>query len=212
MPGPKGSRSNEAGKVSSDGFLVPPQGRIEHTFYYNTAPSALSKAEELMAKGKVHFPAAIVINNETIGRRTGTKAIPKSWWADFGSIATAFVFSARPDLNDETLFRHSGDAVISAFNEFSPAEALEFRTTHDFFIADRKAGRVTLKRSSAADIVVVHLNCTVELAKAPAPIATTAANLVDFIDTTQLPMGKASTFGYALLLKLMTTLPRELVR
>ena len=210
MPSPQGIRSDEAGKVSSDGFIVPPQGKIEHTFYFNTAPCSLAKAEELIAKGKVHFPAAVVVNNETIGRRIGSKAVAKSWWADFGSIATAFAFEPRLQLNEDAWLKRCGKAVILAFEEFHPTTALKFRTPNDFYVGDRKAGRVALKRSKAADILVVHLNCTTDFSKAPPTIASTACNLVEFIDTSQLPMGRpAAALGTVLLQKLMTTLPTE---
>jgi hypothetical protein len=209
MPSPQGIRSDEAGKVSSDGFIVPPQGKIEHTFYFNTAPTSLAKAEELIAKGKVHFPAAIVVNNETIGRRTGSKAVSKSWWADFGSIAAAFAFAPRRQLSDTAWLKRCGKAVIDAFGELQPTAALEFREPNDLYVGARKTGRVTLKRSEAADIVVVHLNCTTDLAKAPPAIASVAGNLVDFVDTAQLPMGRPAALGTVLLQKLMTTLPSE---
>ena len=183
MPRPKGIRSEHAGKVSSDGFIVPSQGKIEHTFYFNTAPCSLSKAEELIAKGKVHFPAAIVVNNETIGRRTESKAVSKSWWADFGSIATAFAFAPRHELDEGAWLRRCSDAMIDAFNELHPVVGMEFRLPNDLYIDGRKAGRVSLKRSKVADIVVVHLNCTTDLAKAPAAISAVGSNLVEFIDT-----------------------------
>jgi biotin-(acetyl-CoA carboxylase) ligase len=212
MPSTKGIRSSEAGQVSSDGFIVPPQGRIEHTFYFNTAPCSLSKAEELIAKGKVHFPAAVVVNNETFGRRTGSKAVCKSWWADPGSIAAAFAFAPRQELDEKAWLRRCGRAVIEAFNEFNPTAVMEFRSPNDLYIADRKAGRVLLKRSEVADIAVVHLNCTTDLAKASAAIGANAGNLVEFIDAAQLPMGRPEALGTVLLQKLMTTLPRELER
>lgn len=212
MPSPHGIRSDEAGNVSSDGFIVPPQGKIEHTFYFNTAPCSLAKAEELIAKGKVHFPAAIVVNNETIGRRTGSKAVSKSWWADFGSIAAAFAFAPRRQLSEEAWLKRCGKAVIDAFDEFHPTAALEFRVPNDIYVGDRKAGRITLKQSKAADILVVHLNCTTNLAKAPPTIASVAGNLVEFIDTSQLPMGRPAALGTLLLQKLMTTLPSEVER
>jgi hypothetical protein len=212
MPIRKGIRSEEAGKVSSDGLIVPPQGRIEHTFYYNTAPCSLSKAEELIAKGHVHFPAAIIVHNETIGRRTGTKAVKKGWWANFGSIATAFAFTPHYELDEKAWISRCGDAVIDAFNELHSIAAIELRTPNDFYIADRKVGRVTLKRSKVADIVVIHLNCTTNLEKAPAAVAASAVNRVDFINTSQLPMGRPDALDGVLLDKLMTTLPEALER
>ena len=89
---------------------------------------------------------------------------------------------------------------------------LGLRVPNDFYVGHRKAGRIALKRSKAADILVVHLNCTTDLAKAPAAIASVACNLVDFIDTSRLRISRPAALGPALLQKLMTTLPSEVER
>ena len=210
MPSPKGTRLRDAGRVSSDGFIQPQQGKIEHTFYFNTVACVRTKTEELLAKGQVHFPAAVIAHNETIGRRTGTKAVADAWWAGFGSVSTAFAFAPETKHTKAAWLERSAAAVIEAFAAFGPSMPLIFHSPSKLQIGEKVAGRLSYFRAPAAHIVVVHLNCTTDLAKAPASIAAKACNLVDYVNPAKLPGVGASVMAYSLIKQLMTTMPQQL--
>jgi hypothetical protein len=152
----------------------------------------------------------VVVWDETIGRRTGAKAVPKGWWAGAGSLTATFVFPAQPERSPDEKIGHTADAVIRVAASFQPTVPLTFRAPNDLFLADRKAGAVWIAQHAGLELITVRLNCSVDLAKAPVGIAENAARLVDYIDVNQLPLQQAGTLTNTCLNRLMSALPKLL--
>jgi hypothetical protein len=199
----------EAGKVVAGGFVAPTIGALEQALYFTTAPSVTEKAMQVLDQGRLRVPGAVVVWDETIGRRKGSKAIPNSWWADAGSLTVAFALPQQSDLSEEERLARIAAAVLRVAAAFRPRATVSLQSPNDLLIDGRKFGAVFCEPYGDVDLAVVRLNCRTDLQKAPPLIAGNAARLIDFIDVQQLPLQKEATLANTFLTRLMKVLPTE---
>jgi len=82
----------DAGTVDEEGFIAPSVGLVEHALHFTCAPDVLAKTRQILDADRMELPGAVVVWDETIGRRKGSKAAPGSWWATSGSVTMSLVF------------------------------------------------------------------------------------------------------------------------
>ncbi|MGV3721056.1 MAG: hypothetical protein ACO1SX_09115 [Actinomycetota bacterium] len=206
----EGVLRDEAGKTDSKGYVAPAIGSLEQTLYFTTAPSVTEKAKQVLDQGRLRVPGAVVVWNESIGRRKGAKAEPKAWWADSGSLSVAFALESRPELRRDERLARMAAAVLRVVAAFQPQAAPSFREPNDLLIGGGKFGAIYYEPHAGVDLAIIRLNCVTDLQSAPAAIADHAVRLIDFIDAGQLPLGQAGTLPNTLLTRLMTEIPRGL--
>lgn len=199
----------DAGKVSAEGFIVPTIGGLEQVLYFTTAPSVTAKAKQVLDQGRLRVPGAVVVWDESLGRRTGTKAVPRSWWAGTGSLTVTFALPHRADLDEQERLNRAAAATLRVATSFRPRVPPAFRPPNDLLIEDLKMGAVSFEAYSGVDLVTVRLNCCPELQKAPPPISARAARLIDFIDVGQLPLQREGTLPNTFLSRLVAEIPND---
>jgi hypothetical protein len=200
----------EASTVTPGGYIAPAIGRVEQALYFTTAPSVTEKAKQVLSEGRLAVPGAVVVWDETIGRRKGSKAVPGSWWADSRSLTVAFALPQRNDLDAQERLNRAGAAVVRAAASFRPTAPVTFRPPNDLLIEGLKVGAVFFEAHAMADLVIIRLNCVTDLQKAPPPIAAGATRLIDYFDPDTLPLRQAGTLPNTLLTRLMTVIPDAL--
>lgn len=201
----------DAGRADRAGFIGPSIGALEHALYFTSAPSLVQKTHEVLDQGRLLLPGAVVVWDETIGRRKGSQAVPNAWWAQAGSLTAAFAFRAGASRFDAAgWIARAASAVQREVEAFGPRAALEFRAPNDLLLDGRKLGALAAERHGGADIVYVRLNANPDLAKAPRAIAANACRLADHVDLHQLPIQSSTALANALLQRLMVTLPEAL--
>lgn len=208
----EGVLREDAGTADKEGFIAPSIGALEHALYFTAAPSVTEKAKQVLDEGRLVLPGVVVVWDETIGRRKGSKAVPKSWWAESGSLTAAFVFPARAKLNQKEKLSQIAAAVVRVIESFRPRAEVTFRQPNDLYFGDKKVGALFAESHEGADLAIVRLNCSTDLSKAATAIAGDACRLIDFIDVQQLPLQKAGTLPNTLLTRLMTEIPKEFAR
>jgi hypothetical protein len=208
----EGVLREDAGTADKAGFIAPSIGTMEHALYFTAAPSVSEKAKQVLDQGRLVLPGVIVVWDETVGRRKGSKAVPKSWWAETGSLTAAFVFPARAKLSHQEKLSQTAAAVVCVIESFQPRAEVTFRPPNDLYFGDKKMGAVFSESHAGADLAVVRLNCNTDLSKAPPTIAASACRLIDLIDVQQLPLQRAGTLPNTLLTRLMTEIPKEFAR
>lgn len=124
----EGIRRADAGSTDIEGFIAPDVGIVEHALYFTTAPDALAKTIQLLDVDRLDIPGATLVWDETIGRRTGTKAFSGSWWAANGALTMTFVvplvqLEAVADTEAEVI-EITGSAVTLSIAECAPAGEL----------------------------------------------------------------------------------------
>lgn len=205
----EGVLRKDAGTADREGFIAPAIGALEHALYFTAAPCVTAKAKQVLDEGRLVLPGVVVVWDETIGRRTGSKAVPQSWWAAAGSLTIAFAFPKRAAVSQEQQLSQTAAAVMRVIESFRPDGAVTFRRPNDLFLGDKKLGAVWAASHGRADLAMVRLNCSTDLTKAPAAISASACRLVDFIDVRQLPLQAAGTLPNTFLTRLMTEIPKE---
>lgn len=208
-PPREGVLREDAGALDREGFIAPSIGDLEHALYFTVAPCVTDKAKQVLDGGRLVLPGVVVVWDETVGRRKGSKAAPKSWWAAAGSLTTAFAFPRRTEVSKDKQLSLTATAVIRVIDSFRPDGEVTFRRPNDLFLGDKKMGAVCAESHGGADLAIVRLNCSTDLAKAPATIAASACRLIDFIDVRQLPLQEAGTLPNTFLTRLMKEIPKE---
>ena len=192
-----------------EGFIAPSIGALEHALYFTAAPSVTDKAKQVLDEGRLVLPGVVVVWDETIGRRKGSKAVPKSWWAEPGSLTVAFAFPARATLSQQQKLSQIATAVVRVIETFRPRAEVTFRQPNDLYFGDKKLGAVFAEPHEGTDLAIVRLNCSADISKASTAIAACACRLIDFIDVQQLPLQKPGTLPNTVLTRLMTEIPKE---
>lgn len=209
---PEGTLREDAGTVDKEGFIAPTIGVMEHALYFTTAPSVTDKAKQVLDEGRLVLPGAVIVWDETIGRRKGSKAVSKSWWAADGSVTVAFAFPARPKMSEQQKRSQIAAAVVSAIGAFQPRAEVTFRKPNDLYIGEKKLGAVFIETQQGVDLAIVRLNGSTDLSKAPTDITSNACRLIDFIDINQLPLKNPGTLPGTLVKHLMKELPHEFAK
>ena len=208
----EGIIKEDAGTIDNEGFIVPEIGELEHVLYFTTVPFLTTKIKEVLDDGRLVTPGAVIVWDETIGRRKGSKAIPKSWWAGDGSLTVAFAFNKLEGLEEQDYIDHLAIATMRTINSFSPNKRLEFRKPNNLYINDLRVGALFHEQHDIVDILIVRINCTTSFTKAPKEIAKIATNVIDYIEIEQLPLKVSSTLTNTLLTRLMDEVPIEFSR
>lgn len=207
----EGTYRDEAGTKDKEGFIAPSIGLMEHALYFTTAPSVVEKTKQLISQSRLDLPGVVNVWDETIGRRTGAKAVPSSWWATHGTLTTAFVFQSSAKVRKALTFRRIANAVIATANSFSPTEDIVAESRNNLKINGRKLGVIEFHTHEDCSFTVIRINCYTDFSKAPPEIRDNAVNLIDFIDVKQLPLKRKTTLPNTFLTRLMDEIPRSVL-
>ncbi len=207
----EGTYRDQAGTKDKAGFIAPSIGLMEHALFFNTALSVPEKTKELISQSRVELPGVVNVWDETIGRRKGSKAVPNSWWATHGSLTAAFVFETSPKILKRLTVGNVAKAVIATAATFSPSEPIKTKS-NNLMIDGKRLAAIEFHSHLDCEFVVIRLNCCTDFSKAPPEIKETAGNLVDYIDVKQLPLRSRSTFPNTFLTRLMSEIPRTLLK
>ncbi|SLJ84442.1 hypothetical protein [Psychrobacter sp. DAB_AL43B] len=213
----EGVLKEEAGTTDREGFISPTIGELEHVLYFTTVPSLTKKVKEVLAAGRLLTPGAVIVWDETIGRRKGSKAVAKSWWARDGSLTAAFVLDHLQGVKTEgyidqgyteqDYLNHLAAAAIRTIDSLSPKIPAVFIPPNNLYMNNLRIGALSYERHDLADILIIRLNCTTNFDKAPKEIINTAINIVEYIDIKQLPLKTSGTLTNTLLTRLMDEIP-----
>lgn len=207
----EGLYRKDAGTVDSEGFIAPSVGLVEHALYFTTAPDVLVKTRQVIDQNRLEYPGAVVVWDETIGRRTGRKAVPGSWWAGPGSITMAFVFE-RPTGAEQGAMRAVAEATLDAIAAFSPTSPATYDGAGQFWLAGKRLGMLRHEVHGSVDVYVLRLNGSTDFSKAPKAVQEANSRLIDHIDARNLPLGDPGTLANTLSVELMKKVPNHLGR
>ena len=202
----EGLRGRDAGTTDRDGFIAPSIGRLDHALFFTSAPSVLDKARQVLDQGRLTLPGAVVVWDETAGRRKGANAVANAWWAGQGSLTVAFA-DARGGAPAGGMGALAA-AVLRSINSFAPQVEAQFRAPNDVVLDGKKLGNLSIEDHGEVRLSIVRINCCTDFAKAPPTIAANAARLVDYIDIASLPLANAGTLPNTLLTRLMDEVPQ----
>ena len=204
----EGLYRKDEGTVDAEGFIAPSIGLVEHAQYFTTAPDVLAKTRQLLDQDRLELPGAVIVWDETIGRRKGAKAVPGAWWAGNGRITLGLVFEGSA-ANTQQALATAIAATIEAISSFAPRQPV----THDghghVLIDGKLLGMLHHEVYHSHDLYVIRVNGTTDFSKAPADVQQNHHRLIDYIDPSQLPLGKPGTLPNTLALALMTAIPRH---
>ncbi|NLH71071.1 MAG: hypothetical protein GX454_13000 [Brooklawnia sp.] len=199
----------DAGTVDEEGFIAPSVGLVEHALHFTCAPDVLAKTRQILDADRLELPGAVVVWDETIGRRRGSKAVPGSWWATSGSVTMSLVFGrAAVEALDDPLAA-VGEAVVAAIGSFAPSAPVTCRDG-EIWLDNKQLGRISHEPYYAVDIFVVRVNANTDFSKAPRPVQESSSRLADYVDVASLPLGTAKTLPNALSIAIMSEVPARI--
>lgn len=206
----EGIRKADAGSTDAEGFIAPSVGIVEHALYFTTAPDVLAKTILLLDDERLDTPGAVIVWDETIGRRTGARAVPGSWWATAGSLTVSLVFP----LSQLRAFAGTpaqsldlvGSAVTQSVAAFGPAGEL-IREGGSLALGGKHLGRLQYVEHGEFAVFVVRIHANTDFTRAPESVRLSSCRLADDIDVSALPLGTADTLANALSQELMTRVP-----
>ncbi len=199
---------DEAGTRDRDGFIAPSTGLVDHALYFTAAPDVLVKTRELIDAGRLGIPGAVVVWDETIGRRKGAKAVAGAWWAGPGSITMTIVLPGAGHRNASDSLRLAAAATLTAIESFSPRSPVSWNGSGLFHLAGNPVGMIQHETFKEVDIVTLRINGTTDYSRAPDSVRRGHSRLIDVIDHRMLPLGKPGTLPNALATALMSAIPQ----
>lgn len=206
----EGIYRDDEGTIDSEGFVAPSVGLVEHALYFTTAPDVLAKTRQVIDENRLELPGAVVVWDETIGRRKGAKAVPGAWWASNGSLTISLVFpgpvAGQAHANTEDV----AAAVLEAIASFSPSTPVSYDGSGIFALDEKPVGMIHHDAYNGVDIFVIRVHCNTDFSKAPTSVQGGHSRLIDYIDQRTLPLGKAGTLPNTLALELMKAVPAAL--
>ncbi|MGC3954097.1 MAG: hypothetical protein QM804_07585 [Propionicimonas sp.] len=206
----EGIHGKNAGTVDAQGFIAPSVGLVDHALYFTAAPDVLAKTRQVLDEGRLELPGAVIVWDETIGRRKGAKAVPGSWWATSGSVTMTLVFAS--DAVDGTSLRElAADGVLAAIDSFTPDSPASYDGDGGFVLAGKHLGMIGHEVHGDAEILIVRVNAVTDFDKAPPAVRDGHSRLIEVIDESSLPLGKASTLPNQLSLAIMREVPARLL-
>lgn len=209
----EGLRRAEAGRPDAEGFIAPSVGIVEHAQYFTTAPDVLAKTIQLLDNQRLDLPGAVIVWDETIGRRTGSKAVPGAWWASAGSLTMSLVFPlelVQSQAQDATAaIEMIAQPVRESLLAFAPAAAVSLQGAQ-VLLNGLHLGQVTFKEHAESAVFVLRLHANTDFMRAPRSVRDSCSRLADYIDLSQLPLGSADTLANTLSLVLMRRVPAAL--
>lgn len=66
----------DEGTLSKEVLIAPSVGLVEHELCFTSAPDVLAKTLQVLDANRLELPGAVVVWDETLGRRKGAKAVP----------------------------------------------------------------------------------------------------------------------------------------
>ena len=212
MPGSRreGIHGKDAGTADAQGFVAPSVGLVDHALYFTAAPDVLAKTKQVLDEGRLELPGAVIVWDETIGRRKGSKAVPGSWWATHGSVTMTLVFAS--DAVDGTSLRElAAEGVVAAIDSFAPDSPVSYDGDGGFVLAGRRLGMIGHEVHGDAEILVVRVNAVTDFDKAPPAARDGHSRLIDVIDVGSLPLGRAGTLPNSLSQAILREVPARLL-
>lgn len=201
----------DAGTVDSEGFIAPEIGLVDHALHFNRAPDVVAKTRQVIDEDRLELPGAVVVWNESIGRRKGSKAVPGSWWAAQGSVCLALVFARKDLMDPENAHREAVAGVLAAISSFSPNAPVLAESDGLILLDGKRLGRLDQEAHGTTEIFVVHINACTDFSQAPPQVRETNSRLIDHIDERELPLSRSSTLPNTLSLAIMREVPSRLV-
>ncbi|HIT75274.1 MAG TPA: hypothetical protein IAA98_06800 [Candidatus Avipropionibacterium avicola] len=203
----EGIRREDEGTTDVEGFIAPSIGLVEHALYFTTAPDVLVKTRGIIDDHRLELPGAVVVWDETVGRRKGSKAVPGSWWATAGSVTMTVVFASE-SITSESPLDTAVDAVLRAIAAFSPSTPAVHAGDGRLTLDDKVLGQLGHESYQGTEVFVIRLNAATDFSKATSTVREASTRLIDHIDESSLPLGSASTLPNSLSQAIMRELPR----
>lgn len=209
----EGIRRADTGSTDLEGFIAPDVGIVEHALYFTTAPDVLAKTIQLLDADRLDIPGAVIVWDETIGRRTGAKAVSGSWWAANGALTMTFVvplvqLEAVAGTEAEAI-EILGSAVTLSIAEFAPAGEL-ICAGGNLKLDGKHLGQLLYVEHKQVAIFVVRIHANTDFTRAPKKVHKTCCRLTDVIDASRLPLGTVDTLPNTLSQELMRRVPAVL--
>jgi BirA family biotin operon repressor/biotin-[acetyl-CoA-carboxylase] ligase len=142
------------------------------------AESTMVRARELAADASCALPAAVIADQQTMGRgRRGAR-----WWQPPGSLAVSIVLAADGGTPPPAWSLACGVALAETLRAIEPAVEAVVRWPNDVEVAGRKlAGILVETVAGGRTIFGIGVNTTGSAADAPAPLARRVATLPDLV-------------------------------
>lgn len=149
---------------------------LAHVRVYARLRSTNTRASELIERGDLCAPAAVVASLQTAGRGRGRNA----WHADTGSLTATFIFPVSPHRPATELPLRAGLAALHAAARFVDVQRLQVKWPNDLLADGKKLAGILCERVRGVDLVGIGFNITTNLADASPDVrryATTLAKL-----------------------------------
>ncbi len=205
----EGLRRADAGSTDSEGFIAPSIGLVDHALYFTTAPDVFTKTLQILDAQRLELPGAVIVWDETIGRRKGAKAVPGSWWAGDGSVTMTLVFPHFETRTIDDTRSAVGAAVLAAVESFAPSRPVSY-SDGEILLDGKRLGEIKRELHEAHEIFIVRVNANTDFSAAPNEVQISHGRLSDYIDTNSLPLGTAKTLPNSLSKAIMTAVPTAL--
>ncbi len=205
----EGLYRDEEGTVDAEGFIAPPVGLVEHALYFTSSPDVLAKTRQVLDENRLELPGAVIVWDETIGRRKGSKAVPGAWWAGDGSITIALVFEGVA-ADSKKAVSATVAATIEAISTLSPSHQITHDGDGHFLLDGKRLGMLHHEVYNSNDLYVIRVNGSTDFSKAPRNVQENNNRLIDYIDAGKLPLGRPGTLPNTLALELMRAIPHYL--
>ena len=177
----EGLYRDEEGTVDAEGFIAPSIGLVEHALYFTSSPDVLAKTRQLLDENRLKLPGAVIVWDETIGRRKGSKAVPGAWWAGDGSITIALVFEG-PAVDSKKAVSATIAATIEAISTLSPSHPITHDGDGHFLLEGKRLGMLHHETYNSNDLYVIRVNGNTDFSKAPPDVQQNNHRLIDYID------------------------------
>lgn len=199
----------DEGTLSKEGLIAPSVGLVEHALYFTSAPDVLAKTLQVPDANRLELPGAVVVWDETLGRRKGAKAVPGTWWATHGSVTIALAFPGPIASKADDPLAAVGSAVVNAIDSFAPSRPVTY-SGGNIFLDDQLLGEVTYQHHDGAEVFVIRVNTNTDFSAAAPAVRDAHTRLVDYIEISDLPLGRAGTLPNSLSTAIMTAAPTAL--
>lgn len=140
---------------------------------YPRLGSTSARAEELLERGRLRPPFAVVASVQTAGRGRGVNR----WWSDGGSLCVTFALPARQGLPPAEVPLRAALAVVDAVAPHVPPGCLRVKWPNDVLAGGRKIAGIICGRMRGADVIGIGLNVSTGLRKAPRDVAKRATSI-----------------------------------
>lgn len=141
----EGILREDAGLIDAEGFIAPLIGTLEHALHFTTAPSVVEKAKQVIEKGRLLLPGAVMVWNETIGRRKGAGR-SRRVVGQHGLAHRRVCLPAAPGRDRQESLSRTAAAIIQVIDSFRPNRRIGYRPPNDLVLGEKKMGRFSSNR------------------------------------------------------------------